>query len=104
MSLHRSRHCLSVGLKNLMKVLTSDAVQDPTRVEARVRREVAQRKHTHEKMNAERKLTDEQRREKKEAKKAEQEKRGIFGACFKCVDRICPWLCLLIAFLPFDQG
>ncbi|KAG5723246.1 hypothetical protein E4T56_gene347 [Termitomyces sp. T112] len=72
-----------VGLKNLMKVLTSDAVQDPTRVEARVRREVAQRKHTHEKMNAERKLTDEQRREKIEAKKAEQEKRGIFGACFK---------------------
>ncbi|KAG6877207.1 hypothetical protein C0993_009399 [Termitomyces sp. T159_Od127] len=74
-----------VGLKNLMKVLTSDAVQDPTRVEARVRREVAQRKHTHEKMNAERKLTDEQRREKKEAKKAEQEKRGIYGACFKVI-------------------
>ncbi|KAG6849896.1 hypothetical protein H0H93_003910 [Arthromyces matolae] len=72
-----------VGLKNLMKVLTSDAIQDPTRVEARVRREVAQRKHGHEKMNAERKLTDEQRREKKETKKAEQEKRGIFGACFK---------------------
>ncbi|GLB39198.1 putative PRP3-domain-containing protein [Lyophyllum shimeji] len=72
-----------VGLKNLMKVLTSDAIQDPTRVEARVRREVAQRKHTHEKMNAERKLTDEQRREKKEMKKAEQEKKGIYGACFK---------------------
>ena len=47
-----------------MKVLTSDAVQDPTRVEARVRREVAMRKHTHDKMNAERKLTDEQRRDK----------------------------------------
>ncbi|KAG6914721.1 hypothetical protein DXG01_015751 [Tephrocybe rancida] len=72
-----------VGLKNLMKVLTSDAIQDPTRVEARVRREVAQRKHGHEKMNAERKLTDEQRREKKEMKKAEQEKKGIYGACFK---------------------
>ncbi|KAG6856059.1 hypothetical protein H0H87_007836 [Tephrocybe sp. NHM501043] len=72
-----------VGLKNLMKVLTSDAIQDPTRVEARVRREVAQRKHGHEKMNAERKLTDEQRREKKETKKAEQEKKGIYGACFK---------------------
>lgn len=72
-----------VGLKNLMKVLTSDAVQDPTRVEARVRREVAQRKHGHEKMNAERKLTDDQRREKKEMKKAEQEKKGIYGACFK---------------------
>jgi len=66
-----------------MKVLTSDAVQDPTRVEARVRREVAMRRHTHEKMNAERKLTDEQRRDKKEVKKADQEKKGIYGAVFK---------------------
>lgn len=68
-----------------MKVLTSDAVQDPTRVEARVRREVAMRKHTHEKMNAERKLTDDQRREKIENKKLEEEKKGICGAVFKYV-------------------
>jgi hypothetical protein len=66
-----------------MKVLTSDAVQDPTRVEARVRREVAMRKHTHEKMNAERKLTDEQRREKIETKKAEEDKKGVYGAVYK---------------------
>lgn len=66
-----------------MKVLTSDAVQDPTRVEARVRREVAMRKHAHEKMNAERKLTDEQRREKVESKKSEEEKKGIYSAVFK---------------------
>lgn len=66
-----------------MKVLTSDAIQDPTRVEARVRREVAMRKHTHEKMNAERKLTDEQRREKIESKKLDEEKKGIVGAVFK---------------------
>lgn len=68
-----------------MKVLTSDAVQDPTRVEARVRREVAMRKHTHEKMNAERKLNDDQRREKTENKKLEEEKKGICGAVFKYV-------------------
>lgn len=68
-----------------MKVLTSDAVQDPTRVEARVRREVAMRKHTHEKMNVERKLTDDQRREKIENKKVEEEKKGICGAVFKYV-------------------
>lgn len=67
----------------MMKVLTSDAVQDPTKVEARIRREVAMRKHTHEKMNEERKLTDEQRREKVETKKAEEDKRGIYGAVFK---------------------
>ena len=66
-----------------MKVLTSDAVQDPTRVEARVRREVAMRKHTHDKMNTERKLTDEQRREKIEMKKAEEDKKGILGAVYK---------------------
>lgn len=72
-----------VRLANLMKVLTSDAVQDPTRVEARVRREVAIRKHGHEKMNAERKLTDDQRREKIETKKVEEEKKGIYAAVFK---------------------
>ncbi|EMD31940.1 hypothetical protein CERSUDRAFT_119270 [Gelatoporia subvermispora B] len=72
-----------VRLANLMKVLTSDAVQDPTRVEARVRREVAMRRHAHEKMNAERKLTDEQRREKIENQKLEEEKKGIYGAVFK---------------------
>jgi U4/U6 small nuclear ribonucleoprotein PRP3 len=75
-----------------MKVLTSDAVQDPTRVEARVRREVAMRRHTHEKMNAERKLTDEQRREKVEAKKSDEEKRGIIGAVFKYVFPLLPYI------------
>ncbi|KAF9564547.1 PRP3-domain-containing protein [Agrocybe pediades] len=75
-----------VRLANLMKVLTSDAVQDPTRVEARVRREVAMRRHTHEKMNAERKLTAEQRREKIETKKAEEDRKGIFAMLFKVIN------------------
>ena len=74
-----------VRLGNLMKVLTTDAVQDPTRVEARVRREVAMRKHNHEKMNIERKLTDEQRREKVENKKIQEERKGLVGAIFKYV-------------------
>ncbi|KAG8893100.1 hypothetical protein FRB99_002201 [Tulasnella sp. 403] len=72
-----------VRLANLMRVLTSDAVQDPTKVEARVRREVAMRKKGHDVMNAERKLTDEQRREKVETKKVEEEKKGVYGAVFK---------------------
>ncbi|KAJ7905100.1 small nuclear ribonucleoprotein hPrp3 [Mycena leptocephala] len=67
--------------------LTSDAVQDPTRVEARIRREVAMRKHGHEKMNAERKLTDEQRREKVETKKAEEDKRGSTALIKNLSDR-----------------
>lgn len=76
---------LLVRLANLMKVLTSDAVQDPTKVEARVRREVAMRKLTHDRMNDERKLTDEQKREKIETKKVEEEKKGLYGAVYKYV-------------------
>ncbi|TRM60365.1 pre-mRNA processing factor 3-domain-containing protein [Schizophyllum amplum] len=72
-----------VRLANLMKVLTSDAVQDPTKVEAKVRREVANRKLGHEKMNAERKLTDDQRREKITAKQAEEDRKGVWGAVYK---------------------
>ncbi|EJT99311.1 PRP3-domain-containing protein [Dacryopinax primogenitus] len=72
-----------VKLSNMMRVLTSDAVQDPTKVEARIRREVAQRRVQHEKMNEARKLTDEQRREKVEQKKEEEEKKGLFGAVFR---------------------
>lgn len=41
------------------------------------------RKHQHEKMNAERKLTDDQRKDKIENKKLEEEKKGIHGAVFK---------------------
>src|SRR5215510_5547493 len=91
-----------VRLANLMKVLTSDAVQDPTRVEAKVRREVAMRKHVHEKMNAERKLTDEQRREKVETKKLEEEKKGIYGAVFKYVS--CRSLPIISLTLGVSQG
>ncbi|THH09558.1 hypothetical protein EW145_g1923 [Phellinidium pouzarii] len=72
-----------VRMANMMKVLASDVVQDPTRVEARVRREVTMRKHNHEKMNMERKLTDEQRREKIEVKKMEEERKGLTGAVFR---------------------
>ncbi|KZV72010.1 PRP3-domain-containing protein [Peniophora sp. CONT] len=72
-----------VRLVNMMRVLTSDAVQDPTRVEAKVLREVAMRRHNHDKMNSERKLTDEQRREKVEEKKVNEEKKGLHGAIFK---------------------
>jgi U4/U6 small nuclear ribonucleoprotein PRP3 len=75
--------CCTVRIANLVKVPMLAAIQDPTRVEARVRREVAMRKHGHEKMNAERKLTDEQRREKVEMKKVEEEKKGVYGVIFK---------------------
>ncbi len=65
-------------LSNLMRVLTSEAVSDPTKIEARVRREIAARKEAHERQNAERRLTDEQRREKKEQKKEREEEKGLY--------------------------
>ena len=47
------------------------------------------RKHTHEKINTEHKLTDEQRRENMESKKLEAEKSGIYGSSFKRVHFTC---------------
>ncbi|WRT65588.1 uncharacterized protein IL334_002533 [Kwoniella shivajii] len=72
-----------VRLANLMKVLTSDAVQDPTKVEAKVRKEVAQRAYNHEKDNKDRKLTAEQRKEKEYHQLLARERKGIHGAVFK---------------------
>lgn len=53
-----------VKKSNLMRVLGEQAVKDPTAVEARVNREIAERREQHETMNEERKLTKDQRREK----------------------------------------
>lgn len=73
-----------VKLSNLMRVLASDAIQDPTKVEAKVRRDMQKRKIDHERMNEENKLTKEQRHEKDENKRLENEKsRGTRGAVFK---------------------
>nr|XP_018671483.1 U4/U6 small nuclear ribonucleoprotein Prp3 [Ciona intestinalis] len=54
-----------VKLSNLMRVLGTDAVQDPTKVEKHVRMQMAKRQRAHEQANAARKLTDVQKREKK---------------------------------------
>jgi U4/U6 small nuclear ribonucleoprotein PRP3 len=72
-----------VRLANLMKVLTSDAVQDPTKVEAKVRKEVAMRAYKHEKDNKERKLTVEERKTKEYKNMIARERKGIYGAAFK---------------------
>ncbi|KAH8920737.1 PRP3-domain-containing protein [Atractiella rhizophila] len=72
-----------VKLSNMMRVLTSSAVADPTRIEMSVQREMQLRAKGHEKANAERKLTDEQRKEKAEEKRREDERRGVWAAAFK---------------------
>lgn len=75
-----------VRMSNMVRVLTNEAVSDPTKLEARIRREVQQRKNEHEKANQARKLTAEQRREKLEAQKLEDEKKGLYAALFRFVD------------------
>ena len=49
----------------MMRVLDSAAVADPTKVERHVREQMAKRQKKHEQDNLARKLTDEQKREKK---------------------------------------
>jgi len=59
-----------IKMSNLMKVLTSEAVKDPTAVERRVRKEVDARKNKHEQDNEARKLTKEERHAKESEKRA----------------------------------
>jgi U4/U6 small nuclear ribonucleoprotein PRP3 len=73
-----------VKKSNLMRVLGEEAVKDPTAVEARVNREIAERRDTHESANADRKLTKEQRQEKLAAQQEKDAEKGIY----MCVYRI----------------
>lgn len=72
-----------IKLSNMMKVLTSSAVADPTKIEARVKSEAASRQRKHLEDNAARALTEDQKREKREAKMMKQESKGVVGAAFK---------------------
>ncbi|KAG9286198.1 hypothetical protein G9A89_014184 [Geosiphon pyriformis] len=75
-----------VKLSNLMRVLTNDAIQDPTKVEAQVRKEMQKRQETHLKTNEERKLTAEQRKEKMRQKMEEDSKKATIVCVFKVND------------------
>ena len=68
---------------NLMRVLGEEAVKDPTAVEARVNREIAERKQTHENANDERKLTKQEKQEKLEKQQQEDAARGIHVRVYK---------------------
>jgi U4/U6 small nuclear ribonucleoprotein PRP3 len=60
-----------IKIANLMNVLASESVQEPSKVEAQVREQAAQRKQAHEEANQNRKLTDEERSERNRQKMAE---------------------------------
>ncbi|VDM97654.1 unnamed protein product [Thelazia callipaeda] len=79
-----------VKLSNLMRVLGSDAVQDPTKVEAHVRKQVAERQRKHETANQQRKLTKEQRSEKKIRKIKEDTSLAVHVALYKVKSLVHP--------------
>lgn len=72
-----------VKLKNMMRVLGEDAVKDPTAVEAKVNREIAERSQKHNQMNEDRKLTKEEKNEKLEQKKSQDAAKGIYLSVYK---------------------
>ncbi|XP_077432850.1 U4/U6 small nuclear ribonucleoprotein Prp3 [Vanacampus margaritifer] len=72
-----------VRISNLMRVLGTEAVQDPTKVEAHVRAQMAKRQKAHEEANAARKLTAEQRKEKKVKKLKEDLGNGVHIAVYR---------------------
>ncbi|CAI4212722.1 unnamed protein product [Parascedosporium putredinis] len=68
---------------NLMRVLGEEAVKDPTAVEARVNREISDRKQKHLEINEERKLTKQQKHEKINANHEKDAAKGIHLVVFK---------------------
>jgi U4/U6 small nuclear ribonucleoprotein PRP3 len=67
----------------MMRVLTQDAIADPTKVEAQVRREMVARERKHLKDNASRALTDDERRIKREEEYQKDEAKGVQAMAFK---------------------
>ncbi|NWX49010.1 PRPF3 protein, partial [Steatornis caripensis] len=80
---HSSPISLAVRISNLMRVLGTEAVQDPTKVEAHVRAQMAKRQKAHEEANAARKLTAEQRKAKKVKKLKEDVSQGVHIAVYR---------------------
>lgn len=72
-----------VKLGNMMRVMGEEAVKDPTAVEAKVNKGIAERKATHEQMNESRQLTKEQKNEKLEKQQAQDAAKGIHVVVFK---------------------
>lgn len=72
-----------VKLSNLMRVLGSEAIQDPTKMEAHVRKQIAERQRKHHIENQQRKLTKEQKTEKKIKKIKEDTSLAVHTAVYK---------------------
>lgn len=68
-----------------MRVLGTEAVQDPTKMEAHVRAQMAKRQKAHEEANASRKLTVDQKRDKVIRKIKEDTTLGVNVAIYRYV-------------------
>ncbi|CAO3571989.1 unnamed protein product [Mortierella alpina] len=75
-----------VKLANMMRVLGQEAVLNPTEIEMKVRQQMAQRLQGHLEMNAERKLSPEERKAKEAKKKDEDLAKGIHVSLYKIND------------------
>ncbi|XP_015364314.1 PREDICTED: U4/U6 small nuclear ribonucleoprotein Prp3 [Diuraphis noxia] len=73
-------------ISNLMRVLGTEAVQDPTKMESHVRAQMAKRQKAHEEANASRRLNPEQRRDKKIRKLQEDTTLGVNIAIYRIKD------------------
>lgn len=68
-----------------MRVLGTEAVQDPTKMESHVRAQMAKRQKAHEEANASRRLNPEQKRDKKMRKLQEDTSLGVNIAIYRYV-------------------
>lgn len=75
-----------VKMSNMMRVLGDQAVQDPTQVEVQVREQMAKRQKAHEEANAARKLTVEQKKQKKMKKVKEDTSLGVNVAVYRVLN------------------
>ncbi len=73
-------------LSNFMRVLGDQAVLDPSKMEAKVMEQIQARRLKHERMNAERKLTKEQKAEKRDRKLTEDTSAAVSVALFLVKD------------------
>ncbi|CAH0559492.1 unnamed protein product [Brassicogethes aeneus] len=73
-------------ISNLMRALGTEAVQDPTKIEAHVREQMAKRQKLHEEANAARQLTADQKREKKIKKIKEDTSLGAHVSLYRIRD------------------
>lgn len=70
-------------IANLMRALGNEAVQDPTKIESHVREQMAKRQKAHQDANNARKLTADQKREKKIRKIKEDTSCGVSVSVYR---------------------